>query len=85
MKRGTLFEHKKIIFICEENMGDTNEYQKLLEPPTKQEKVNARRKTYVIYGQHNIQRHFQEHCHWNLNNLNTKLKDKMEVAMNGVS
>jgi hypothetical protein len=54
MKRGTLFEHKKIVFICEENMGDTNEYQKLLKPPTQQEKVSTRRKTYVIYGQHNI-------------------------------
>jgi hypothetical protein len=34
MKRDTLFEHKKTIIICEKSMGDVNEYQKLLEPPT---------------------------------------------------
>jgi hypothetical protein len=36
MKRDTFFEHKKIVVTCEESMGDANEYQKLLEPPTKQ-------------------------------------------------
>jgi hypothetical protein len=62
-------------------MGDTNEYRNLLEPPTKEEKVNEGRRTYVIYGQCNILGHFKQHCHWNPNN---KLKDKKEVAMNGV-
>jgi hypothetical protein len=36
MKRDTFFEHKKIVVTREESMGDANEYQKLLEPPTKQ-------------------------------------------------
>ncbi len=29
--------------------------------------------------------HSKEHCHWNPNNLNNKLKDKNEVVVNGVS
>jgi hypothetical protein len=34
--KDTLFEHKEVAIIaCEKNMEDTNEYQKLLEPPTK--------------------------------------------------
>jgi hypothetical protein len=33
MKRDTLFEHKEVVVTCEENVGDANEYQKLLEPP----------------------------------------------------
>jgi hypothetical protein len=35
MKGDTLLEHKETIVTCEENMGDANEYRKLLEPPTK--------------------------------------------------
>jgi hypothetical protein len=36
MKKDTLFEHKEAAIIaCEKSMGNTNEYQKLLEPPTK--------------------------------------------------
>jgi hypothetical protein len=35
MKKDTLFEHKVAIVTCEESMADANEYQKLLEPPTK--------------------------------------------------
>jgi hypothetical protein len=35
MKWDTLFEHKEVAVICEESMGDANEYWKLLEPPTK--------------------------------------------------
>ncbi len=35
-------------------MGNAKEYQKLLEPPTKQEKVSNKKKTYVIYGQYAI-------------------------------
>jgi hypothetical protein len=35
MKKHTLFKHKEAIITCEKNMGDTNEYKKLLEPPTK--------------------------------------------------
>jgi hypothetical protein len=50
MKRDTLFEHKEDAITCEESIGNTNEYQKLLEPPTKQEKANEGRQTYVIYN-----------------------------------
>jgi hypothetical protein len=32
MKRDTLFEHKEVAITCEESMGNTNEYQELLEP-----------------------------------------------------
>jgi len=35
MKRDTLFEHMEVAVTCEESMGDANEYQKLLKPPTK--------------------------------------------------
>jgi len=56
----------------------------LLEPLTKQEKTNKGRKIDVICGQCNKPRHSKEHCHWNPNNLNNKLKDKKEVATNGV-
>jgi hypothetical protein len=30
-------------------------------------------------------RHLKECCHWNLENLNKKLKDKKEVSMNEIS
>jgi hypothetical protein len=63
MKKDTLFEHKEVAITCEESMGDTNEYWKLLEPPTKEEKVSEGRRTYVIYGQCNIQGYSKEHCH----------------------
>jgi hypothetical protein len=36
MKRDNLFE---TTVTCEESMGDVNEYQKLIESPTKHEKV----------------------------------------------
>jgi hypothetical protein len=39
----TLFEHKEVGVTCEEIMGNANEYWKLLEPPTKEEKANKRR------------------------------------------
>jgi hypothetical protein len=39
----------------------------------------------VICGQCNKLGHSKEHCHSNSNNPNNKLKDKKEVAMNGVS
>jgi hypothetical protein len=66
-------------------MGNAKEYQNLLEPPSKQKKVNDRRKTYVIYGQCNKLGHSKERCHWNLNSSNNKLKDEKEIIMNGVS
>jgi len=31
MKKDTLFGHKEAATTCEESIGDTNEYQKLLE------------------------------------------------------
>jgi hypothetical protein len=80
--KDTLFERKEATITCEESMGDANEYRKLLEPLTKQEKTNEGRKTYAIYGQCNKLGHSKEHYHWNPNN---KLKDKKEVAVNGVS
>jgi hypothetical protein len=57
-------------------MGDANEHQKLMEPPTKQEKVNEGRIIGMIYGQCNKLRHFKEHCHWNPDNPNNKLRKK---------
>jgi hypothetical protein len=42
------------------------------------------RRIDVICGQCNKLGHSKEHCHWNLNNLNNKLKDKKEVKVNGV-
>ncbi len=66
-------------------MGNANEYQKLLEPPSKQEKASEGRIIDVIYGQCNESKHSKEHCHQNPNNLNNKLKDTKEVVVNGVS
>jgi hypothetical protein len=42
------------------------------------------RRIDVICGQCNKLGHSKEHCHWNLNNSNNKLKDKKEVEVNGV-
>jgi hypothetical protein len=63
MKRDTFFEHKEVVITREESMGDANEYQKLLEPPTKQKKASKGRRTNVIYNQCNKPRHSKEHCH----------------------
>ncbi len=72
-----ILEHKETIITYEESMGNINEYQKLLEPITKQEKVSETRRTDVCnLSQCNKSRHFKEHCHWNLNNLNNKLKTR---------
>jgi hypothetical protein len=84
MKKDTLFKHKEVVITCEESMGDANEYQKLLEPPTKQENTSEGRITYMIYNQCNKLGHSKECCHWNLENLNKKLKDKKEVLVNGI-
>jgi hypothetical protein len=43
MKRDILFEHKEATITYEETMRNTNEYQKLLEPLTKQEKDSKQR------------------------------------------
>ncbi len=85
MKKDTRCKHKEVKITCEESMGDANEYWKLLEPLTKHEKTNEGRKIDVICGQCNKLGHSKEHCHWNPNNLNNKLKDKKEVTTNGVS
>jgi hypothetical protein len=53
----------------EEIMANTNEYWKLLEPPTKQGKANKGRWTDVICSRCKKSRHSKEHCHWNLNNI----------------
>ncbi len=56
--KDTLFEHKEAtITACEKSMGDTNEYQKLLKPPTKHKKATKGSWTYVIYSQCNKLRH----------------------------
>jgi hypothetical protein len=65
-------------------MGNVHEFRKLLEPPTKQEKNNKGRRTYVICGQCNKSEHSKEHYYWNIDNMNNKFKDKKEVAVNGV-
>jgi hypothetical protein len=80
MKRDTLFEHKKTTVTCEGSMGNTNKYQKLLKPPTKQKKSSKGRKIYAICGQCNKPKHSKERYHWNLNNPNNKLKDKKGVG-----
>jgi len=36
MTQHTLLEDKEITIICEENIGDAHNYQKLMEPPTPQ-------------------------------------------------
>jgi hypothetical protein len=36
MKKDTLFKQKEATTTCEKSMNIANEYQKLLEPPTKQ-------------------------------------------------
>jgi hypothetical protein len=50
MKRETLFEHKEVAITYGENMGNTNEYRKILKPPTKYEKNIEGRKIDVICG-----------------------------------
>jgi len=84
MKRDTLFKHKEVVVTREESMGDTIEYQKLLEPPTKQKQNSKGRKIDVICGQCNKLGHSKEQYHWNPYNSNNKLKDK-EVVVNGIS
>ncbi len=39
MKWDILFLHKDVAMTCKENMSDTNEYEKLLEPPSTLEKI----------------------------------------------
>ncbi len=85
MKKDNLFKHKEVAITCEESMGDTNEYQKLKKPPTKQEEASKGMRTNVIYDQCNKLKHSKEHCHWNPNSPNKKIKNKKEVVVNGVS
>jgi len=41
MKKDILFEYKEVAVTCEESMGNTNEYWKLLEPqPSKKKLAN---------------------------------------------
>jgi len=84
MKKDTLFEHKKVATTCEESMADANEYQKMLEPLTKHEKVSKGKQIDAICAQCNKQAHSKERSHWNPNNPKNKLKDRKEVTMNGV-
>jgi hypothetical protein len=44
MKKDTLFKHKETKMTCEKNMGNANEYHKLLEPLTKQKRLVKERK-----------------------------------------
>jgi hypothetical protein len=78
MKPNSLFKHKKIIVICEENMGDPMEYQKLLEPP-ELDRNNDGKHTDLVCSQCKKQGHNKEHYHWNPNNPNNQLNEKKEV------
>jgi hypothetical protein len=76
MKRDTLFEHKEVAITCEESMGDVNEYWKLLEPLTKQEKASKGRQTDLIYSQCDKLGHSKQRCCWNLDNQTKNLRIK---------
>jgi hypothetical protein len=51
VKRDTLFFHKNVTMTCKTNMGDVNEYWKLLEPPPKLETTRDSKKGDSICGQ----------------------------------
>jgi hypothetical protein len=64
------FFHKKITVTCKENLGDANEYWKLLEPPPKPKKTINPKKSELVCGQCKKIGHTKKHCHWNLENPN---------------
>jgi hypothetical protein len=81
MKWNILFEHKEVAVTCEENLGDVKEYQNLLEPSEKLKKSNDMSQIEKNCGYcHKIGR-LKDHCHWNLENPNNKLKEKKEVLV----
>ncbi len=82
MKQDTLFEHKEYVITCEETMVDGEEYQKLLEPSKKLKKALDNIQIEKMCGFYHKPGHLKELCHWNLENLNNKLKDKKEVLVN---
>jgi hypothetical protein len=48
MKWDILFLHKDVVVTCKENMGDANEYKKLLELPLKPKKIVNSKKNELI-------------------------------------
>jgi hypothetical protein len=62
MKPNSLFEHKKTIVTCEENMGNPMEYQKLFEP-SKANKNNDGKHIDLVCSQCKKHGHNKEHCH----------------------
>ncbi len=82
MKQDTLFEHKESVITCEETMADGEEYWKLLEPLKKLKKTLDNIQIEKMCGFYHKPRHLKERYHWNLENPNNKLKDKIEVLVN---
>jgi hypothetical protein len=78
MKPNSLFEHKKAIVTCEENMGNPTEYQKLLEPP-KPDRNNDGKHIDLVCSQCKKRGNNKEHCHWNPKNSNNWLNQKKET------
>jgi hypothetical protein len=65
-------------------MVNAEEYQKLLEPLKKPKKALDNMQTERMCEFYHKPRHLKEHCHWNLENPNNKLKDKKKVLMNEI-
>jgi hypothetical protein len=66
-------------------MSDTNEYEKLLEPPSTLEKIANSKNNELIWGQCKKLGHTKECYHWNPKNSNNLLKEKKEVQVNDIS
>jgi hypothetical protein len=66
-------------------MANVEEYQKLLDSPTKLEKTQGNtwneKMSVFCYNP----RHLKECCHWNSKNPNNKLKDKKKGLVNEIS
>jgi hypothetical protein len=63
MKRDTLFFHKKTTMTCEKNMGDANEYWKLLEPQWQPKIIKDLKKGDLICGKCKKLGNTKECCH----------------------
>ncbi len=49
MKQDILF-HKEAAMTCKDNLGDANEYRKLLKPPPKSKKIANSKKSELVCG-----------------------------------
>ncbi len=76
MKQDTLFEHKEFVVTCEEIMANAKEYKKLLQLPKIPKKTPSNTWNERMCSFYHKLGHLKEHCHWNPNNPNNKLKDK---------